>query len=169
MDLPDFLVRKAKEVGCRFAINTDAHDAGNLGHTYYGVAVARRAGLTKSDLWNRQLVVDEEGTPREFNTEAKAQSWINNHKRRYEMPDYWKYVVIGDDDMIIFPATMAHSQFKNMGKITSAGLIRIYPVVDGRGKDASSGIKCFGESVTLKIKSNPEHDERAARGLFVES
>jgi len=83
------------------------------------------------------------------------------------MQDYWKYVVVGDD-MIIFPPTMAHSQFKNMGTITSAGLIRIYPVVDGRGKDASSGIRCFGESETLKIKSNPPRDERLASGLFLE-
>jgi hypothetical protein len=78
------------------------------------------------------------------------------------MQDYWKYVVVGDD-MIIFPPTMKHSQFKNMGTITSAGLIRIYG-----GEGPASGVRCFGESVTLKIKSNPQRDELLVGGLFLE-
>ena len=79
------------------------------------------------------------------------------------MHDYWKYVVINRDDMIIFPPTMSHNQFLNMGNITSAGLIRVYG-----GKGTASGVRCFGESVTLRIKSNPEHDAHIARGLFVQ-
>ena len=78
------------------------------------------------------------------------------------MQDYWKYVVVGED-MIIFPPTMSHSQFKNMGKITSAGLIRIYG-----GESPACGVRCFGESTTLMIKSNPPRDEGLARGLFLE-
>ena len=82
------------------------------------------------------------------------------------MDDYWKYVVINGDDMIIFPPTMAHSQFKNIGNITSAGLIRIFSE-----KGSVNGVRCFGESVSLKIKSDPKHDEKIIqeRGLFVES
>lgn len=80
------------------------------------------------------------------------------------MTAYWKYVVINGDDMIIFPPTMAHSQFKNMGNITSAGLIRIYG-----GDPPDCGISCFGKSESLNIESNPEHDKWVARGLFAES
>ena len=81
-----------------------------------------------------------------------------------QMDDYWKYVVINENDMIIFPPTMSHSQFKNMGNITSAGLIRIYG-----GEGSGAGIRCFGESTTLSIRSKPQHDELVARGLFVEN
>jgi len=80
------------------------------------------------------------------------------------MPDYWKYVVIDDNDMIIFPPTMSHAQFKNFGNITSAGLIRIFG-----GEGPGAGVRCFGESTSLKIRSSPEHDEWVARGLFQEN
>ena len=82
------------------------------------------------------------------------------------MSEYWKYVVIGDD-IIVFPPTMSHSQFKNMGTITSAGLIRIYE--RRRMCPENKVVMCFGESKTLKIKSNPTRDERLTRGLFQES
>jgi hypothetical protein len=77
------------------------------------------------------------------------------------MPDYWKYVVIGDD-MIIFPPTMKHSQFKNLGTITSAGSIMLY---SARG--VGEQVSCFGRSTSLGIASDPQHDERLVHGLMV--
>ncbi|MBI3828802.1 MAG: DNA polymerase/3'-5' exonuclease PolX [Planctomycetes bacterium] len=41
--------RKGKELGCRFSIDPDAHTIPELEHVRYGVAVARKGGLTAAD------------------------------------------------------------------------------------------------------------------------
>lgn len=51
MDLPHNLVMEAKKLGCRFVINSDAHDIKGVGNLRYGLKVARKALLTKKDLW----------------------------------------------------------------------------------------------------------------------
>jgi DNA polymerase (family 10) len=52
LDLPDTLAAAAKALGVRFVLSTDAHNSRELGWMRFGVSVARRAGLTASDILN---------------------------------------------------------------------------------------------------------------------
>jgi DNA polymerase (family 10) len=52
MDLSDVLVRRAAREGAKFAIDPDAHAPLGLRDVPLGVAVARRAGITQSQLLN---------------------------------------------------------------------------------------------------------------------
>jgi len=52
LDLPDNLVRKAKEYGVRFSIDTDSHHINHLSLMEYGVSVARRGWCVKDDIVN---------------------------------------------------------------------------------------------------------------------
>ncbi len=52
LDLKDTLVQRAKEVGVKIAICTDAHTPMQMMYLRYGVAVARRGWLEKKDVLN---------------------------------------------------------------------------------------------------------------------
>ncbi len=52
LDLDDNHARRAQELGIKLAINTDAHDAGNLELTHYGVATARRGWIQPENVIN---------------------------------------------------------------------------------------------------------------------
>jgi DNA polymerase (family 10) len=52
LDLCDRDLRLAKELGCKIAINTDAHDTRELGFAAYGIRQLRRAWLTPADVLN---------------------------------------------------------------------------------------------------------------------
>ncbi|MDP2720683.1 MAG: DNA polymerase/3'-5' exonuclease PolX, partial [bacterium] len=52
LDLPDTLVLQAKKLGARFTIDTDSHQIAHLDLMEYGVSVARRGWLEKSDVIN---------------------------------------------------------------------------------------------------------------------
>ncbi len=52
LDLSDVNARLALAKGCRFVVDTDAHAVGQLDQIRFGVFQARRAGLTKADVWN---------------------------------------------------------------------------------------------------------------------
>ncbi|MEX2007611.1 MAG: PHP domain-containing protein [Candidatus Levyibacteriota bacterium] len=52
LDLPDALVRQAKEAGVKFVINTDSHAVSHMDNMFYGVAVARRGWAEKKDILN---------------------------------------------------------------------------------------------------------------------
>ncbi len=52
LDLDDAYARRAKELGIPISINTDAHSEGDFDMLFYGVAIARRAWLTKNDVIN---------------------------------------------------------------------------------------------------------------------
>ncbi|MFZ0270514.1 MAG: DNA polymerase/3'-5' exonuclease PolX [Acidobacteriaceae bacterium] len=52
LDLCDRDLRLAKELGCRIAINTDAHHTSHLAKMRYGIEQLRRAWLTKQDVLN---------------------------------------------------------------------------------------------------------------------
>lgn len=54
LDLNDVHAAAAKEMGIPIVISTDAHSQGGLDLMVYGVAQARRAGLTKNDVANAQ-------------------------------------------------------------------------------------------------------------------
>ena len=58
LDLPDVLVREAKEQGAKFFINTDAHALEHMDFMKYGVYVARRGWLTKEDVINTGSIND---------------------------------------------------------------------------------------------------------------
>ena len=52
LDLDDRDLRLAKELGCRIIINSDSHDARNLGKMDYGLRQLRRAWLGPEDVLN---------------------------------------------------------------------------------------------------------------------
>jgi DNA polymerase (family 10) len=52
LDLNDVWAKRAKEMGVKIAIDSDAHDAVNLSVMRYGVNVARRGWLEKKDVLN---------------------------------------------------------------------------------------------------------------------
>lgn len=52
LDLDEHNARKAKELGIKLAIGTDAHNVGMLQYLRLGVGIARRAWLSPSDLLN---------------------------------------------------------------------------------------------------------------------
>jgi DNA polymerase (family 10) len=52
LDLCDRDLRLARELGCRIVINSDSHDARNLGKMGYGIRQLRRAWLTPEDVLN---------------------------------------------------------------------------------------------------------------------
>jgi DNA polymerase (family 10) len=52
LDLNDRDLRLAKELGCRIVINSDSHDARNLGKMDYGLLQLRRAWLGPEDVLN---------------------------------------------------------------------------------------------------------------------
>ncbi|MEX0621706.1 MAG: DNA polymerase/3'-5' exonuclease PolX [Candidatus Woykebacteria bacterium] len=52
LDLPDNLVREAKEFGVRFTVDTDSHQINHLTLMEYGISVARRGWADKGDIIN---------------------------------------------------------------------------------------------------------------------
>jgi DNA polymerase (family 10) len=52
LDLDDVYARRAKELGIPISINTDSHSEADFEMLPYGVAIARRAWLTKEDVIN---------------------------------------------------------------------------------------------------------------------
>lgn len=52
LDLPDNLVRMAKNLGVRFVIDTDSHIADDMKMMRYGVSIARRGWLTSEEVVN---------------------------------------------------------------------------------------------------------------------
>lgn len=58
LDLPDTLAAAAKAHGVRFVLSTDAHNTRELGFMKFAVAVARRAGLTASDILNTRPLTE---------------------------------------------------------------------------------------------------------------
>ncbi len=52
LDLDDVYARRAKELGIPISINTDSHSEQDFDNLFYGVAIARRAWLTKADVIN---------------------------------------------------------------------------------------------------------------------
>ncbi|HUX87301.1 MAG TPA: DNA polymerase/3'-5' exonuclease PolX [Chloroflexota bacterium] len=52
LDLDDVWARRAKDLGCRLVVNSDSHLPGGFQNLRFGVAVARRAWLSRRDLVN---------------------------------------------------------------------------------------------------------------------
>ena len=58
LDLPDHLLRPARDKGVRFVISTDSHATHQLDTMAYGVAQARRGWLTAADVLNTREASD---------------------------------------------------------------------------------------------------------------
>ncbi|NJN80470.1 MAG: hypothetical protein HC797_08350, partial [Anaerolineales bacterium] len=61
LDLDDNHARRASELGVLISINTDAHAEEDLDMLHYGVAIARRASLTKDNVintWSTKKLLD---------------------------------------------------------------------------------------------------------------
>ena len=58
-DLSDLHLRRAKEIGCRIVVNTDAHATEELDQMRYGITQLRRAWLTAGDLVNTAATAEE--------------------------------------------------------------------------------------------------------------
>ena len=54
LDLSSGLARRAKQLGCIFALDSDAHSAAQLDNVTYSVGQARRAWLSREDVLNAQ-------------------------------------------------------------------------------------------------------------------
>jgi DNA polymerase (family 10) len=52
LDLPDHLIRPAREKGIRFVVSTDSHATREFANLGYGVGAARRGWLTRDDVLN---------------------------------------------------------------------------------------------------------------------
>jgi DNA polymerase (family 10) len=52
MDLGDTQARRARELGVPLVIDSDAHSPDGLADTFWGIAMARRAGLEAKDVLN---------------------------------------------------------------------------------------------------------------------
>jgi DNA polymerase (family X) len=52
LDLPPALIPQARRRGLKFVISADAHSTGELGYLRWGVAMARRGGLRRTDVLN---------------------------------------------------------------------------------------------------------------------
>ena len=58
LDLNAAMARRAKELGCTIAIDTDAHGIEMLDYMQFGVGTARKAGLTRADVLNTRKLSD---------------------------------------------------------------------------------------------------------------
>ena len=52
LDLPDTLVKEAKEIGVKFVIDTDSHALTHMDNMIFGVSVARRGWCEAKDILN---------------------------------------------------------------------------------------------------------------------
>ncbi|MDD3032723.1 MAG: DNA polymerase III, partial [Candidatus Pacebacteria bacterium] len=52
LDLSNYHIKRAKEIGCKFFINTDTHALKQMDRMEYGVNEARRGWAEKKDIIN---------------------------------------------------------------------------------------------------------------------
>ena len=68
-----------------------------------------------------------------------------------------KYIRTKDNEIIIFGEIMQHSDSRNFHPV-SAGFISF-----GINKEGNTTCSCYGESVSLNMKRNPEDDTMYAK------
>lgn len=68
-----------------------------------------------------------------------------------------KYIITNNDEIIVFTELLNHSDFKRFDPI-SAGFISI-----GVDKAGNPTCGCWGESISLNMKSRPEEDAIIAK------
>ena len=57
-DLSDLHLRRAREIGCKIVVDTDAHATEELGQMQFGITQLRRAWLTAGDVLNTAASAD---------------------------------------------------------------------------------------------------------------
>jgi hypothetical protein len=67
-----------------------------------------------------------------------------------------KYVITNDLVIIVFPELLQHSEFKKFEPV-SAGFISFGV------KEGNPTCSCYGESISLGLKSDPEEDTKIAK------
>ena len=70
-----------------------------------------------------------------------------------------KYVITSDNEIIVFPELLQHSEFKKFNPI-SAGFISF-----SVNKQGNASCTCYGESISLGIKSREEDTQIAKKQL----
>lgn len=73
LDLDDVYARRAVELGCLIAINTDAHHPHDFGLAHFGIGTARRAWLTAENVINTWPV-------------EKLLQWLDDRERKRRKP-----------------------------------------------------------------------------------
>jgi len=68
---------------------------------------------------------------------------------------------LGLYEIIVFPETIVHSSFSEL-KPVSAGFISFYV-----NHENEMDCCCHGESISLKLVSNPEEDSKLAKSQFL--
>ena len=68
-----------------------------------------------------------------------------------------KYIITKDKKIIVFSELLQHSEFKHFQPI-SAGFISF-----GVNKQGNPSCSCYGESISLGLKSNPDEDTEIAK------
>ena len=68
-----------------------------------------------------------------------------------------KYIRTNHNEIIIFGEIMNHSDFSRFNPI-SAGFISF-----GLNREGNPTCRCYGESISLNMKSNPEEDTLIAK------
>jgi len=68
-----------------------------------------------------------------------------------------KYIITESGNIVVFGPVFNHSDFKDFNPI-SAGFITF-----GVNKEGNPSCSCYGESISLKLKSNPDEDTTIAK------
>lgn len=68
-----------------------------------------------------------------------------------------KYVITSDNEIIVFPELLQHSEFRRFEPV-SAGFISF-----GVNKQGNPTCSCYGKSVSLGLSSRPEEDTKIAK------
>jgi hypothetical protein len=68
-----------------------------------------------------------------------------------------KYIITKERVIIVFPELLKHSEFRSFNPI-SAGFISFEV-----NKNGNPSCSCYGESISLKLKSNEEEDTLIAK------
>jgi hypothetical protein len=71
-----------------------------------------------------------------------------------------KYIKTDRNCIIVFSAAMQHKQFKHLNPVTAGFISFTTTMVDGY---AEVDCNCYGESVSLEIKSDVDNDTRLAK------
>mgnify|MGYP001582994527 CR=1 FL=1 len=72
-----------------------------------------------------------------------------------------KYIKTKDNQLIVFPEYYQHSDFAHFEPI-SAGFVSIGVNVNGGSGYGETTISCYGESISLGLKSDKEIDSELA-------
>jgi hypothetical protein len=68
-----------------------------------------------------------------------------------------KYIITNNNEIIVFSELLQHSAFAKFNPV-SAGFISF-----GVNKEGNPSCSCYGESISLGLKSNPEEDTKLAK------